>query len=204
MLEYLPRRAVATAATTATISVFAAMPVLGLEPPADEKRRLKSCERRVCSIILKKDPVGEDLRCNIGRTWQKSKIINGVRQKNISWTFGDAQCAVKVKMPRSQIIAALTRPQYDFVLDKHTIKCQVERTEEITQIDIDMAPKMSFRRGKVQTTWLNVSRIDAPVFIKGALWTVSALEETMGLFQAEMVSEINEFIHEKCAKRYGR
>ena len=174
-----------------------------LERPADEKAKLKACEKQLCTIILKKETSGPDLTCNVGRTWEKSKIVKGVKEKRISWTFGDARCTVNVKMPRSGIINALTKPSHELALEKHTISCQVERTDGIDTVKIDMAPKMSFKGGKAEKTWLNVSNIEAPTLIKGALWTVSTIEDNLGLFHSEMIEEINEFIHEKCAKRHG-
>ena len=183
--------------------VAVAMPSAAIETPKDEKAKLKACEKKICTIILKKEAGGEDLSCNVGRTWQKSKIVKGVKQKNISWTFGDAQCTVAVKMKRAAIIDALTKPSYDFELEPHTVKCQVEREEGVSDISLNLAPKMSFKNGKVEKTWLNVSDIKAPTIIKGAIWTVSQLEDNIGLFHGEMVDEINEFIHEKCAKRHG-
>ncbi len=192
--------AIAAAAIGASVTSTS---VSALEVPADEKAKLKACEKQICSIILKKKTAGNDLSCDIGRTWQKSKIVKGVKEKNISWTFGDARCTVKVSMPRKGIVDALTKPAYDLQLPKHKIHCEVERTEEVNKIDIEMAPKMSFKDGKVSKTWLNVSKIEAPAIIKGAIWTVAKLEENIGLFHGEMISEINEFIHEKCAKRHG-
>ncbi len=179
-----------------------AAPAAALDTPPDEKKKLKACEKKLCSIILKKDAGGGDLSCDIGRTWEKSKIVKGVKQKKISWTFGDARCTVDVKMKRAAIIAALTKPEHEFSLDKHTIKCLIERSEGVTNVSLDMAPKMSFKAGKVEKIWLNVSNIEAPTIIKGALWTVSQLEQNIGVFHGEMVDETNEFIHEKCAKRY--
>lgn len=180
-----------------------AVPASALNTPGDEKKKLRACEKKLCNIILKKQATGEDLRCSIGRTWQKSKIVKGVRQKRITWTFGDARCTVDVKMSRAEIIAALSKSKHDVVLDRHTINCQVERSEGITDVKIDMAPKLAFKNGRAEKAWLNVSKIDAPTIIKGALWTVTKLEDNVGLFHAEMIEEINEFVHEKCAKRYG-
>ena len=179
-----------------------AVPVFALDKPGDERARLKACEKQLCSIILKRRASGDDLACNIGRTWEKSKIVNGVRQKRISWSFGDAQCRVAVKMPRAGIISALTKPNFDLQLAKHTINCQVEREEGVSDVTLRLAPKMAFKAGKVDKIWLNVSEIEAPTIIKGAIWTVSQLEANIGVFHGEMVDEVNEFIHQKCAKRY--
>ena len=197
------RRSFAAFFAISMFAVSSQAPALALEIPADEKAKLKACEKQLCMIILKRETGGPDLSCDIGRTWEKSKIINGVKEKRISWTFGDARCAVNVKMPRSGIIDALTKPSYELALDKHTINGQVERTDGVDAVKIDMAPKMSFKSGKAEKAWLNVSKIEAPTLIKGALWTVTTIEDNFGLFHGEMIGEINKFIHKKCAKRHG-
>ena len=75
-------------------------------------------------------------------------------------------------------------------------------TDKINDVSINMAPKMSFKGGKVDKIWLNVSEIEAPTLIKGAIWTVTKLEQNVGLFHSDMVEETNKFLHQKCAKRY--
>ena len=197
------RASASTAFAAAFLAIASAIaPAMALDRPADEKAKLKACEKKLCAIILKKPASGSDLACNIGRTWEKSRIVNGVRQKRISWTFGDARCTVAVKMPRAGIVSALTKPSFELQLAKHTINCRVEREEGISDIALNMSPKMAFKAGKVDKIWLNVSDIKAPTIIKGALWTVSQLEANVGVFHGEMVDEVNEFIHQKCAKRY--
>ena len=48
--------------------------------------------------------------------------------------------------------------------------------------------------------WLNVKQIDAPAVIKGALWTAAQIENNLGVFHADMISGINDFIAQKCPK----
>jgi hypothetical protein len=175
---------------------------LALKPAADEKAKLKACEAQLCGVILNKAPAGGTLACTISKTWEKSKIVNGVKQKKISWTFGDAQCGVDLKVPHDAIIAALTQAKSEFNLQPHTIACVVERDKGTTDVKISMAPKITFKDGKAQKAWLNISKIEAPTIIKGAIWTVSKLEDNFGLFHGQLIKEINTFVHKKCAKRY--
>lgn len=192
----------AVAATMMSALVLATS-ASALTPAPDEKEKLKACEQKLCSVILKKEPATGDLACSISKTWEKSKIVNGVKEKKISWTFGDARCGVDLKVANADIVAALTKPTYELKLAPHTISCLVERSEGQTDVKITMAPKIAFKDGKSQKAWLNVSKIDAPTFIKGAIWTVTKIEDNFGLFHSQMISEINEFIGTKCAKRYG-
>lgn len=181
---------------------LAAGPALALDEKGDEKEQLKACEQHVCEIILKKETAGADLSCAIGKTWSKAKIKDGIEKKKISWGFGDARCGIEVKVTRAAMLDVLTKPESTLQVDKHTVKCEVERESEVTPISISLAPKITFKDGKAQKAWLNISDIEAPAVVKGAIWTAAKVEDTFGLFHSEMIEEINEFVHQKCAQRY--
>ena len=105
-------------------------------------------------------------------------------------------------MSREAILNVLTKPDGTLEFQKHTVKCEVERENEVTPINISLAPKVTFKDGKAQKAWLNISEIEAPSVVKGAIWTVAKVEDSFGLFHGEMIHEINEFVNEKCAARY--
>ena len=193
--------AVLMAAVIASVSLVGT--AAALEPSADEQDRLKACEAKLCSLVLKKAPAEGALACKIDKTWAKRRIVDGVKEKKISWTFGDARCGVDLKAPNAEIVAAVSKPAHELKFAPHIVKCEIERSEGVTDIEITMAPKIVFKSGKAEKAWLNVSKIEAPTVIKGAIWTVSRLEDNFGLFHGQMISEINEFLHEKCAKRHG-
>ena len=181
-----------------TLSVTAG----ALTPKPNEKAKLKACEAQLCGVILNKGPADGAISCDISKTWEKSKIVDGVKEKKISWTFGDARCGLPLKLQNATVVSALTKPAHDLVFDAHQISCQIERSEGVTDVKIEMAPKISFKDGKAHKAWLNVKKIEAPTVIKGAIWTVSKLEDNLGLFHGQIIDEINEFMHKKCAKRY--
>ncbi len=181
---------------------FAASPAFALDEKSDEKEKLKACEQRVCEIILKKETAGDDLKCAIGKTWSKAKIKDGVEKKKISWGFGDARCGIDIAIVRGAMLDVLSKPEGTLEIPKHTVKCEVERESEVTPINISLAPKITFKGGKAQKAWLNISDIEAPAVVKGAIWTAAKVEDTVGLFHGEMIEEINEFVHQKCAQRY--
>ena len=179
-----------------------ASPASALDEKSDEKERLKACEQRVCEIILKKETSGDDLKCAIGKTWSKAKIKDGIEKKKISWGFGDARCGIDIAILRGAMVDVLSKPEGTLEIPKHTVKCEVERESEVTPINISLAPKITFKDGKAQKAWLNISDIEAPAVVKGAIWTAAKVEDTVGLFHSEMIEEINEFVHQKCAQRY--
>jgi hypothetical protein len=186
----------------AAVLALSGGPTLALDENGNEKENLKACEQRLCEIILKKEPKGDDLKCEIGKTWAKSKIKDGIEKKKLSWSFGDARCGLDVGLAREAIVNVLTKPDGALEFQKHTIKCEVERESEVTPINISLAPKIAFKDGKATKAWLNISEIEAPAVVKGAIWTVAKVEDTLGLFHGDMIEEINEFVHQKCAQRY--
>jgi hypothetical protein len=198
----LARRAIAALAALG----FAALGPLSaqaLDEKANEKEKLKACEQSICQIILDKKAAG-DLKCDLSKTWAKKAIEGGIEKKKISWGFGDARCGVELGLSAGAIVDALTKPEASVEIPKHTVKCEVEREKEVTPINVTLAPKITFKGGKAQKAWLNVSDIEAPAVVKGAIWTAAKLEDTLGVFHGEMIEEINEFVHEKCAKRYAK
>ena len=184
----------------AMLSTLAAGPALALEEAANEKDLLKACEKQLCEIVAKKPSSGPDLACSLSKTWNKTTIKDGVEKKKLSWGFGDARCTIDVSAKREAIVDAVAKPEQAFEFTPHTIKCQIEREKEVTNIAVTLAPKITFKDGKALKAWLNLKEIEAPTVIRGAIWTVAQAEDYFGLFHSDMISEINELVGQKCPK----
>lgn len=176
-------------------------PAAALEEGAKEKETLEACEKSLCELLVKKQPAGDDLKCDLAKTWGKDKIKAGVEGKKIGWSLGDARCSLSLTVKRQDVVDALTKPEYEFKVEPHTVKCEVERDKEITPINISLAPKIQMKDGKAAKAWLGISNIEAPTAVKGAIWTVAQLEDTFGIFHSDLIKDINKFVHEKCPKR---
>jgi hypothetical protein len=179
-------------------------PAQALEQPAGEKDALKDCEQRLCDIVINKQTSGDDLSCPISKTWLKDKIKDGVAKKRMTWAFGDARCTVDLSAKRDTILGAVTKPEHDLELAPHTVKCEIERDNEVTAINISLAPKIAFKNGKAEKAWLNLKSIEGPAVVRGAIWTAAQLEDTFGVFHGDMIKEINEFVEEKCPKALAK
>ncbi len=191
-----------TAAAVAVAVFVFALPALALDEIPDEDAKLKACEQSLCTMVLTKPDSGDGLKCNLSKTWAKEKLSKGAKEKSLDWGFGDARCGVDLEASRDLIVDAIAKPAHTLALPSHTVKCEIERGEEVTKINISMAPKIEFKDGKAQKAWLNIGEIEAPAVVKGAIWTAAKLEDNFGLFHSEIIEEVNEFIHKKCAKRY--
>ena len=199
-LEFCAGFAAAVLLGAVVIAMIGVPSTQAFEKPENERDVLKACEKRLCEIIVKKEASGDDLVCALSKTWAKSSIKGGIEKRSLSWGFGDARCSVDLTAKRDVILGAVTKPEHALELQPHTVKCEVERESEITPINVTLAPKVTFKAGKADQAGLNVTAIDAPAVVKGAIWTVAQVEDTFGLFQSDMISEINEFIEEKCPK----
>ncbi|MEQ1576672.1 MAG: hypothetical protein ABL894_03375 [Hyphomicrobium sp.] len=170
--------------------------------PDDEYPRLKKCEERFCTMVLKKEPVGDDLQCRLSKTWAQ-ETIKGGESKTVRWGFGDARCKLNFNLARSEIIAALTMPEYTLAFPSQTVKCEVDREGELKPVTAKLAPKFLFKNGQAEKVWINLTELDGPADIKGTVWTAANLEDTIGIFHGSMIKSINKFLHKKCNDTYG-
>jgi hypothetical protein len=173
-----------------------------LEEPPGEAADLKACEKRACTMILEKNPVGDDLKCDVQKTWAKSTLEGG-ESKGVSWGFGDARCKANLKLERADIIGALTKPKHTIRIPAQQVNCVIEREGEIKPLTIKLAPKLTFKNGKADKVWINLESIDGPADVKSTIWTAAKLEDTIGIFHRPMLKSIDKFVHKQCAKRYG-
>lgn len=185
--------------------LFAAMlqAAQALSPQEQEKAKLIACEERLCRQILDKAPNQGTLSCDLGKTWGKRDIKKGAKTKSIDWGFGDAQCSVKLELSRAQVVSALSASKHEVKLAHHNVDCQVETAGGMQPLTARLEPRLKFKDGKVHKVWIRLRKVDGPEPLSSFVWTTARLADSLGLFHSEMVSEINEFIHEKCAKRYG-
>lgn len=191
-------------ASAASVLVYAlsALPGHALDEPPDELPALKACEKRLCTMVLEKKPIGDDLQCDIQKTWAKSSLEGG-KSKGISWGFGDARCTVDLKLERADIVAALTKPKHTVTVPAHQVNCVLEREGEVKPLKAKLAPKLVFKNGKADKVWINLESIEGPDDVKSTIWTAAQLEDTLGLFHRPMIKSINKFLLRQCAMRYG-
>ncbi|MEM1371496.1 MAG: hypothetical protein AAGG72_04615 [Pseudomonadota bacterium] len=183
--------------------VLLAGPAVALEADVDEKAKLKACEKTVCSTILSKTERDGEVQCQLSKAWQRSKIKKGAKTKSLSWGFGDAKCTLDVAIPRRDIRAALDSGKSKLFFREHTVACQVETEDGIKPLRVTLKPTIKFKNGRAKKVRLKVGDIEGPTMLRSLIWTTVNLEKTLGIFQSEIVSEINEFIYEKCPDRHG-
>jgi hypothetical protein len=139
------------------------------------------------------------LTCDVSKTWASTFIEDGIKGKStVSWGLGDARCGLKLSLSGDAVVKALTEPDYVLEVPSQTASCDAETGSTTTKVKISLAPKLTFKGGKVTVVNLGVGEIDAPAVAKGVIWSALKVEETAGLFQAQLLDEINGFIAEQC------
>jgi hypothetical protein len=191
------------AAASVLVAMLAASgPAAALDEPADEMPKLKACEKRLCTMILDRKPIGDDLSCDVQKTWAK-KTLEGGEEKGVSWGFGDARCFANITLSRADIVGALTKPKHTIKIPPQQVKCILEREGEVKPLTARLSPKLVFKDGKADKVWINLEEIDGPADVKSTIWTAAKLEDTIGIFHRPLIRSINKFINVQCAKRYG-
>src|SRR5262245_60807684 len=70
---------------------------IALDEQKGEETAIKDCDRRLCSILLDKNPKGPDLKCVLTKTWDRHKIKEADTPQ-LSWGFGDARCSLDLNL----------------------------------------------------------------------------------------------------------
>jgi hypothetical protein len=193
---------IAVAAAVAAMLAAFVQPAAALKPSPDEEAVLKACEKQICKMILGKQPTGADLACGLEKTWAKERLEEG-NSKGVSWGFGDARCTVDVKLSRAELYNALTKPKHKVFIPAHDVKCVIEREGSLQPVTARLAPKLVFKNGKADKVWINLENIDGPADVKSTISAAAKLEDSLGIFHGPMIKQINKFMHQQCAKRYG-
>lgn len=163
-----------------------------------EREQRKACKVAICSAFHVRKP-GPDITCNILKTWRKEQISKAVGKGGLNWLWGNARCVADISLKREALIKAVSEPAYDLVMEKHTMKCEIERDKEPTHtVKLEFQPKVTFKDGKAVKASMNWGTIEAPMMAKGALWSATGLDNSTGVLGTTVVDDINDFITTKC------
>jgi hypothetical protein len=171
-----------------------------LDEQKDEKDKLHLCERKLCSMIVAKAPATGTVDCALTKTWASKSIKDRSEARSVAWSFGDARCNVDLQLPRSLVVQALSEPEIKLELPLHTVRCEIENGQDVTRVEFALGPKVLFKEGRAKKVWVNLKKVEGPTAIKGLAIAVAKIEDTIGLFQKDMIKGINTFMRDKCPK----
>jgi hypothetical protein len=182
--------------------MLAASAANALEEQPGEAKAIKACDERLCRILLRRDPAGEDLKCRLTKTWARS-TIQEADQRELKWGFGDARCSVDINISRAAIVEALNGgKESKFWVPPHTADCIVEQDGKLKKVKATLAPKIVFRNGKADKIWINLVSVEGPPNVKSTLSTAAQLNDGIGIFHRVLRKSVNRFIYKHCPTAY--
>jgi hypothetical protein len=209
LLASLPALAAEDAATPAPPPNEAAGPaspdaapkrVLTPEELAEKEAR-KECKQKICDIIATRDPNGEDVACDIVKTWREEDIVKMLGGK-IGWPWGKAVCQSKLELSRKPLALAMSEAAYEIVMPAQKVRCTLAQKEkgEPYAIEVTLAPKVKFKDGKASEATLNWGEASAPMFIYPLIYAGTGFDNSANVLGPEVVRMVNEFTTRKCTE----
>ena len=161
-----------------------------------EKENLKKCELSICQLIVKKNPDGGNVACDLTKTWGQKALQKGASQSKFKWIWGDAKCSTKIDLDRAPLLKALGDPAHDLRMDPTKVECTIGGDKAST-ISFTLAPALHFEKGAVTTAQLNIDNIKGSMMKKIMLKSAQLLDKSKVL-DGVIAKEINKFITVKC------
>ena len=143
-----------------------------------EKVTRKACKAKICDIIATRDPAGEDISCDITKTWREEDIAKMLGGK-IEWPWGKAVCQSKLELPRAPLAKAMSEPEYEIVMPQQKVRCTLAQKEkgERYVVEVTMSPKVKFKDGKATDATVNWGPASAPLLIYPLIYAGAGLDD---------------------------
>ena len=166
-----------------------------------EKDARKDCKKKICDIIATRDPNGDDVACDITKTWREEDIVKMLGGK-IGWPWGKAVCQSRLELKRKPLALAMSEADYEIVMPAQKVRCTLAQKDkgEPYAIEITLAPKVKFKDGKAAEATLNWGRgVGADVHLSADLCG-TGFDNSSNVLGPEVVHLVNEFTTKKCAE----
>jgi hypothetical protein len=166
-----------------------------------EKDARKECKKKICDIVASRDPAGEDVACDIVKTWREEDIVKMLGDK-IGWPWGKAVCQSRLEVKRKDLALAMSEPDYDMAMPAQKVRCTLSQKDdgEPYAIEVTMTPTAKFENGKATVAQVNWGDTTAPMFIYPLIYAGTGLDNSANVLGPEVVRMINEFTTKKCAE----
>jgi hypothetical protein len=166
-----------------------------------EKDARKACKKKICDIIATRDPMGDDVSCDIVKTWREEDIVKMLGGK-IGWPWSKAVCQSRLEVKRKDLALAMSEPAYDMAMPMQKVRCTLAQKDggEPYAIEVTMTPTTKFENGKATGASINWGKASAPTFIYPLIYAGTGFDNSANVLGSEVVRMINEFTTKKCAE----
>lgn len=193
-------RSPAKLAETTTPAAEANKPEMTPEERAERQAR-KACKIKICDILATKDPQGDDVSCDIVKTWSESDITKMLGGR-IDWPWGKAVCQSKLEIKHEQLVKAMTEASYEVALPEQKASCTLAQKKEGDPyaVEVSIAPKVAFENGKAVSAHLNWGEAKAPMLAYALIYAGTGLDNSANVLGPAVARMVNEFTTKKCKK----
>lgn len=165
-----------------------------------EKEARKACKIEICDIIATREPMGEDIACDIKKTWRAESLTKMLGDQ-FSWPWGKAVCQSKLNLSRADLAGAMLEPNATIKMEKFAVSCELHTGEgEPYVVEAELSPEVTFKNGKAVSASINWGDVSAPLMIYPVLYAGTGLDNSSNLLGSEVVEMVNEFTYKKCAE----
>ena len=166
-----------------------------------EKEARKACKIKICDIIATKNPAGDDVSCDIVKTWREAAIAKMLGGK-IDWPYGKAVCQSRLELKREPLAKAMSEPSYEIAMQTQTMTCTLDQKKggDPYKVEISLAPKVTFENGKATAASLNWGEARAPMLVYALIYAATGVDNSTNVLGPEVVRMVNEFTTKKCAE----
>jgi hypothetical protein len=166
-----------------------------------ERDARKACKVKICDIIATKDPQGDDVSCDIVKTWHEADITKMLGGR-IEWPWGKAVCQSRLEIERKQLVKAMTEANYDVDLPEQKVSCTLTQKKEGDPyaVDVLITPKVAFENGKAVSAHMNWGEAKAPMLAYALIYAGTGLDNSANVLGSEVTRMVNEFTTRKCKK----
>ena len=166
-----------------------------------EKEARKACKKTICDIIASRDPVGEDVACDIVKTWREEDIVKMLGGR-INWPWGKAVCQSHLEVKREQLVKAMTEASYDVVLPEKKVQCTLAQKSEGEPyaVGVSIAPRVTFENGKAKSARINWGEANAPMLAYALIYAGTGFDNSTNVLGPEVAGMVNEFTGKKCRR----
>lgn len=171
---------------------------------AAEKEARKECKTEICKVFSAKKGEPGTIACDTTKTWLSTDIGNHILAGKLGWPWGDAQCSAHIEIDREAIAKLVSVPEATVKLQKHTLKCLIDKKggdgkeADSYVVKVSIAPEVTFKNGKATAVNLNTSDVEAPALLQGAIWSAKTLDSAFGVLSNSAVTHINNFMFQSC------
>jgi hypothetical protein len=168
---------------------------------AAEKEARKACKKKLCDIIATRDTEGDDVACDIVKTWREEDIVKMLGGR-ISWPWGKAVCQSKLEVKRKPLALAMSEDRYEIAMPAQKVRCTLAQkgAGEPYVVELTLTPRATFENGKAVAASVNWGEASAPMLVYPLIYAGTALDNSANVLGPEVVRMVNEFTTKKCAE----